>query len=76
MKLAYDKLIELTDVLGIDTSAAEDDGIPAEVMDMVNQRVEAKKAKNYALADELRNKVMEMGYTIKDTPNGPQVEKA
>ena len=45
--------------------------------ELVNDdRVEAKKAKNYALADELRNKVMEMGYTIKDTPNGPQVEKA
>ncbi len=75
LKLAYDKLIELTDVLGIDTTA-EEDCIPQEVMDMVNQRVEAKKAKNYALADELRNKVLEMGYTIKDTANGPQVEKA
>ena len=44
-------------------------------MDLVNQRVEAKKNKDFAKADALRDQVSEMGYQIKDTPQGPQVTK-
>lgn len=72
---AYDMINELTGVLGVVISA-EDDGIPQEVTELVEKRTEAKKNKDYALADELRAKVLEMGYVIKDTPKGPQVEKA
>lgn len=74
LKKAYDMLAELTDVLGIDLDYAKDD-IPEEVMKLVNERVEAKKNKDFATADALRNKVTELGYAIKDTPNGPQVSK-
>jgi len=49
--------------------------IPAEVLDLVSQRTEAKKAKNFALSDELRDKVASLGYQIKDTAQGPQVTK-
>ena len=42
---------------------------------MVAQRTEAKKAKDYALADTIRAKITEMGFAVKDTPNGPVVEK-
>lgn len=71
---AYDMLVELCDVLGIDLNYAKND-IPEEVMALVNERVEAKKNKDFATADALRNKVTELGYAIKDTPNGPQVSK-
>ena len=50
-------------------------GIPQEVVDMVEARTEAKKAKDFAKADELRDKVKAMGYTIKDTPNGAEIIK-
>jgi cysteinyl-tRNA synthetase len=34
--------------------------IPSEVRDLAEQRLQAKAEKNYALADELRNKITEM----------------
>ncbi len=74
LKKALDEILVLTDVLGIEAEEKET-GIPKEVMDLVEQRVQAKKAKDFALADSLRDKVISMGYSIKDTPNGPQVEK-
>ena len=49
--------------------------IPEEILKLVEERVKAKKEKNFALSDEIRDKVKEMGYTIKDTPNGPEVLK-
>ena len=53
----------------------KDDAIPSEVLDLVAQRTEAKKAKNYALADTIRAKITELGFAVKDTPNGPVIEK-
>ena len=73
LKAALDKLLELTDVLGIVTEEKND--IPSEVMDLVNKRAEAKKAKDFALADSLRDQITALGYSVKDTANGPQVEK-
>ncbi len=37
---------------------------------LLNERAEAKKAKNYQRADEIRAILAERGYSIKDTPNG------
>ena len=53
----------------------KDDAIPSEVLDLVAQRTEAKKAKDYALADTIRAKITELGFAVKDTPNGPVIEK-
>lgn|GEM_PF-1256727 len=49
--------------------------IPQEVISLANQRITAKAGKNYALADELRKKVEELGYAIKDTKEGFEIEK-
>lgn len=77
IKAAADMICELMNVLGLDIRGIlnKDSGIPAEVMELVNQRVEAKKNKDFAKADALRDQVSEMGYQIKDTPQGPQVTK-
>ncbi len=42
--------------------------IPVEVKELAEQRLQAKAEKNYALADELRNKITGMWFTIKDIP--------
>ena len=49
--------------------------IPTEIADLVEQRKQAKKDKNFALADEIRNKILSLGYSIKDTREGVIVEK-
>ena len=50
-------------------------GIPQEVVELVEARTAAKKAKDFAKADELRDKVKVLGYTIKDTPQGAEIIK-
>jgi len=52
------------------------DTTPDEVKALVQARVEAKKAKNFAEADRLRDEVQKLGYVIEDTPKGPKVKKA
>ncbi|MCR4689376.1 MAG: cysteine--tRNA ligase [Saccharofermentans sp.] len=75
LELAKDKIIELTDTLGVVLFKEEEDAIPSEIMDLVNARAQAKKDKNFAEADRIRDELKEKGYSVKDTPNGPQVEK-
>jgi cysteinyl-tRNA synthetase len=49
--------------------------IPAEITELANQRLKAKQEKNYALADELRAKIQEKWYNIKDIPWSFEIEK-
>ena len=65
-------------VLGLDldkVTGEKTSGIPAEVMELINKRNEAKAAKDFKLADELRNKVKELGYVIIDKKDGGEVKK-
>jgi cysteinyl-tRNA synthetase len=48
----------------------KDDPQAAEIEDLLKQRAEAKKAKDFAKADEIRNKITSLGITIIDTPAG------
>ena len=48
-----------------------DDHEAAEIDALVMERTEAKKAKNFAKADEIRNLLAAKGVVIIDTPNGP-----
>ncbi len=54
----------------------KNDDIPEEVLSLAAQRAEARKAKNFALADELRAKITEMGYIIEETRQGTTIKKA
>ena len=74
LKLAGDKIVELTGVLGV-TLDEEKEEIPAEVLELAAKRTEAKKAKDFAEADKIRDQITALGYSIKDTPKGPQLEK-
>lgn len=49
--------------------------IPAEVEALAKDRWNAKKDKNYALADEIRGKIAEFGYVVKDTKEGFEILK-
>ena len=42
--------------------------IPAEITDLAEQRKQAKLNKDWATADEIRDKVTAMGYVIEDMP--------
>lgn len=69
----HDFFDELGDVLGLRWQCEE--AIPTEILALVEARTQAKKAKNFTLADELRKQITEAGYTLMDTPQGPRIEK-
>lgn len=49
--------------------------IPAEVQKKAEERWQAKKDKNFALADKLRDEISELGFIVKDTREGFEILK-
>ncbi len=66
---------ELTDVLGILYNKKEKNEIPQEILDLVEERKAARKAKDFAKADEIRDKITQLGYSVKETRQGVEVTK-
>lgn len=69
-------LLELTGVLGILEQEEGDAGAEAsdpELESLIAERQEARKAKNFARADEIRDLLKARGVTLKDTPQGVQI---
>ena len=53
----------------------EDDSVDEDIQALVDERQEARKAKNFARADEIRDLLKAKGITLKDTPQGVQIIK-
>jgi cysteinyl-tRNA synthetase len=70
-------ILEYDRVLGLDLANWKpvEEPVPDEILALVEQRSEARKNKNWAEADVLRNKISELGYEIEDTPQGPKVRR-
>ena len=49
--------------------------IPAEIAELAERRWQAKKMRDFATADELRKKLDEAGYAVKDAKDGYSVSK-
>ena len=80
--LLNDVLAEMCSIIGVlektAAPAAEESGDSkeAELVEMlIAMRQDARKNKNYALADELRNKLSEIGIVLQDTPQGVKWSK-
>ncbi len=82
-KAIYKMALDFDKVLGLSLDKAkpseneqeENIDIPQEIIDIANQRVQAKKDKDYALADQLRQKISQLGYNVVDTKEGFKVNK-
>ncbi len=72
--IARDALGKLCDVLGIKLEAEKDD-LTSEVEELINERQAARKAKNFARADEIRAQLDQMGIVLEDTREGVKWHK-
>ena len=70
---ALRRIKELTDVLGLFGGEDEEEGLGDDIQALIDERQAARKAKNWARADEIRDQLAAMGITLKDTPQGVQV---
>ncbi|HCA20976.1 MAG TPA: cysteine--tRNA ligase, partial [Lachnospiraceae bacterium] len=68
-KELYAVFEKLTDVLGV-IIEAKGDSLDAEVEALIEERQQARKAKDFAKADEIRDKLLSMGIELKDTREG------
>ena len=73
IKAVLDTMDELTGVLGI--LRRKTDEKDDEVEKLLAQRAEARANKNWAESDRLRDLIISMGYTLKDTKQGQQITK-
>lgn len=49
--------------------------VPAEVQALLQARMDARKAKDFRLADQLRDELKAQGWIIEDTPRGPKAKR-
>jgi len=73
----YDRVLCLDLIAKAEKLVAESnaDDIPAEILALAEERKEARKAKDFAKADALRDKIADMGYIIEETRQGTKISK-
>lgn len=70
-RAALTTLTDLAGILGLLTKQA--DAIPAEVQALAEQRQQARKDRNWAMSDELRDRIKGLGYLVEDTKEGQKL---
>ncbi len=74
----YTLLMEFDKVFGLteqETEKAAEQEIPAEILDLLDQRNRYRAEKNWAQADAARDAIKAHGYTIVDTKEGSKLQK-
>ncbi|HPU58102.1 MAG TPA: cysteine--tRNA ligase, partial [Candidatus Avimonas sp.] len=74
---ALEIFIELTGVLGLlYERKGGDEGLDSKIKEMLEKRAEARKQKNWAESDRLRDELKAMGIIVEDTPQGMKWHRA
>lgn len=71
----FEKLFRLTDVLGIIIEKKEE-MLDGEIEAMIEKRQAARKERNFALADQIRDELLAKGIVLEDTREGVKWKKA
>lgn len=70
-----EEIIALCDILGI-IAQEKEELLDEEIEKLIEERQAARKAKNFARADEIRNELLEKGITLLDTREGVKWKRA
>ncbi len=73
----YELALDFDRVFGLDFDKIQEikSDIPSEIIEKADQMQAARKEKNWAVADALRAELTELGYVIKNTKDGYEIEK-
>ena len=71
----YDTIVKLCDILGIITEKKEE-MLDADIEALIEERQAARKAKNFARADEIRDMLAQKGIILEDTRAGVKWKRA
>ncbi len=67
----WNQITTFCEILGIETERKEE-VLSQEIEELIELRQQARKEKNFAKADEIRNQLLDMGIELKDTREGVQ----
>ena len=70
---AHQAAIEMLDIVGLGSLAAEEEVGDAEAERLACEREEARAARDFDRADRLRDEIAALGFTVRDTPDGPRL---
>lgn len=70
-----EEILTLSDICGLLVEKA-DEILDSEIEQLIEERQEARKAKNFARADEIRNMLTERGILLEDTREGVKWKRA
>ena len=71
----YQTIKKIDEVFGLNLLEKEKINLPEDIKELVKERENARKGKNWKKADELREKIKELGFTADDTPEGTEIKK-
>jgi cysteinyl-tRNA synthetase len=71
----YFLLLDFDRVFGLNLEKIKKPKIPQEIRELVKIREDYRKRGDFKSADEIREKIKEMGYWIEDTKEGPKIKK-
>ena len=63
-------MLNFDKVLGVIGEEEKEEELPKEIMELIQKREEARKRKDWKTADEIREKLRQMGIILEDTPEG------
>jgi cysteinyl-tRNA synthetase len=74
VRLILSRIRAVAEIMGLDLfSFISDVFVPPEVTELCNLREQARQRKDWGEADRLRRQILERGYVVEDTPQGPRL---
>jgi cysteinyl-tRNA synthetase len=61
--------------VGFAASIEGEEVAPREIIELAEERILAKRAKDFKYADSIREQIKSKGWAIEDTPKGPKLKK-
>lgn len=72
----YDAIINFDRVFGLKLGEIKSVDIPEEIKILVEEREQMRKVKNWKESDRLRQLILDKGYVVLDSANGPVITKS
>jgi len=74
--LEFDKVLGLNlEYATIPTTLISIEDLPINIRELISQRESARKNKDFATSDAIRDQILELGFIVKDKPEGPQISR-